>query len=53
MYERYRASFGEVVWYEIKWNFKLFKKALPDLIAGIAFGGFFVLLPILAGFIIG
>lgn len=53
MYERYRASLGTIVWSEIKWSFKQFRKALPDIVAGIGFGGIIVILPILAGFIMG
>lgn len=53
MYEKYHASRSAVVWRDIKWAFGLFRKALPEVAAGIAFGGIIVALPILAGFIAG
>ena len=53
MYQKYHASLGAIVWSDIKYGIRLFGKALPDLIAGIAFGAIIVALPILAGFIAG
>lgn len=53
MYEKYHASLGAIVWCEIKWGFKQFRKALPDVIAGIGFVALIRSLPILAGFIAG
>ena len=53
MYKRYRASLGAIVWSEIKWNFKRFRMVFPEIIAGVAFFGIILSLPIFAAFIIG
>ena len=50
---RFQAPLRDVVWSNIKWEFRRLRKAMPDIIAGIAFMGIMLSLPILAGFIIG
>lgn len=50
---RYQAPLSVVVWSSIKLELKRLKKAMPDIEAGAAFVGIMLLMPILAGFIIG
>lgn len=52
MYERYKPGLAVRVWRDIVWYTKQAVKARNEFIAGFGFGVLFLLLPIMAGFII-
>ena len=53
MYKRFEAPLGVRIWRDIRWGFGQLIEAVPDVLAGIGMAGIFVLLPIIAGIIIG
>ena len=51
-YKRFKAPFRAVVWSYVVWYGRQLKNAQNDLVAGLAFGLLWLLLPVLAGFLV-